>query len=215
MEVIVPFSTDRPKSRLSDVLSPDERHAFARAMLEDVLDAVVAAGGDPRVLATDAVDVDRPVTVDDRPLTDAVNAALDARLGGEDGTESSGGPVAVVMADLALATPETIDRLFEAGRDADVAVAPGRGGGTNAFVASHPEFRVDYHGASYLDHREIAAEVGAAFVAVDSHRLATDVDEPDDLAEVLIHGEGRAATWLREAGVALDASGGRVTVARE
>ena len=215
MEVIVPFSTDRPKSRLSDVLSPDERKEFARAMLDDVLDAVAAARGEPRVLATDAVDVDRPVSVDDRPLTEAVNAALDARLGAASERGEAVEPVAVVMADLALATPAALGRLFEAGRDADVAVAPGRGGGTNAFVASHPEFRVDYHGASYLDHREIAAEIGADLTAVDSHRLATDVDEPDDLAEVLIHGEGRAAAWLREAGFALDASEGRVAVVRE
>ena len=214
MEVIVPFSTERPKSRLSDVLASDERSEFARSMLDDVLDAVDAAGGNPRVLATDAVDVDPPVTVDDRPLTVAVNAALDARLGTE-APDSSPDPVAVVMADLALATPAALDRLFEAGRDADVAMAPGRGGGTNAFVASHPEFRVDYHGASYLDHREIASEIGAAFAAVDSHRLGTDVDEPDDLAEVLIHGEGRAASWLREAGFALDASGGRVAATRD
>ncbi|MFY4816046.1 2-phospho-L-lactate guanylyltransferase, partial [Haloarcula sp. AONF1] len=46
-------------------------------------------------------------------------------------------------------------------------------------------------------------------------RLGTDVDEPADLAEVLIHGEGRAAAWLREAGFALDAEEGRVAVARE
>jgi 2-phospho-L-lactate guanylyltransferase len=219
MEVIVPFSTDRPKSRLSDALSPEERAEFARAMLDDVLDAVDAAGGEPRVLATDAVDVDPPVTVDDRALTEAVNAVLDARLGSEgaadDETDGSPEPVAVVMADLALATPAAVERLFEAGRDADVAMAPGRGGGTNAFVASHPAFRVDYHGASYLDHRGIAAEVGAAFTAVDSQRLGTDVDEPADLAEVLIHAEGRAAAWLREAGFTLDASEGRVAVVRE
>jgi len=216
MEVIVPFSTDQPKSRLADVLSPDERRAFARAMLDDVTDAVVAAGGEPRVLATDAVDVDRPVTVDDRPLTDAVNAALDGHFETADAaTDGSPEPIAVVMADLALATPTAVERLFAAGRDADVAVAPGRGGGTNAFVASHPAFRVDYHGASYLDHRAIATDVGAAFVAVDSRRLGSDVDEPDDLAEVLIHGEGRAATWLREAGFVLDTSGGRVGAVRE
>jgi len=221
MEVLVPFSTDCPKSRLSAVLTPDERAAFSRAMLRDVLDAIAGAGGEPRVVATGAVDADLPcpVTVDDRPLTDAVNAALDARLGadgeGGAGTDGPVEPLAVVMADLALATPEALDRLFEAGRDVDVAMAPGRGGGTNAFVASHPEFRVDYHGASYLDHREIASEVGAEFAAVDSHRLGTDIDEPDDLAEVLIHGEGRAATWLRETGFALDASEGRVAVVRE
>jgi 2-phospho-L-lactate guanylyltransferase len=215
MEVIVPFSTDRPKSRLSDVLSPDERAEFARAMLADVLDAVAAAGGEPTVLATGAVDVDSPVTVDDRPLTTAVNAALDGRFASDGERDASADPVAVAMADLALATPAALERLFAAGREADVAMAPGRGGGTNAFVASHPEFRVDYHGASYLDHREIAAEVGASFAAVDSHRLGTDVDEPADLAEVLIHGEGQAAAWLREAGFALDASEGRVAVVRE
>ncbi|ELZ57399.1 MULTISPECIES: 2-phospho-L-lactate guanylyltransferase [Halorubrum] len=215
MEVIVPFSTDRPKSRLADVLSPDERRAFARAMLTDVLESIVAAGGEPRVLATDAVDVDRPVTVDDRPLTTAVNAALDGHFETAGAADGSVEPVAVVMADLALATPDAVERLFAAGRDADVAVAPGRGGGTNAFVSSHADFRVDYHGASYLDHRDIAAEVGAGFVAVDSRRLGTDVDESDDLAEVLIHGEGRAATWLREAGFVLDTSGGRVGAVRE
>jgi 2-phospho-L-lactate guanylyltransferase len=223
MEVIVPFSTDRPKSRLSAVLDPDERAAFARAMLRHVLDAIRAAGGEPRVLATGPVDADLacPVEVDERPLTDAVNEALDARRG-DDGGEGDAGdrgegpvPVAVVMADLALATPEALRELFAAGRETDVAVAPGRGGGTNAFVASHPEFRVDYHGASYLDHRRIAAKVGASVAVVDSHRLATDVDEPADLAEVLIHGEGRAASWLRETGFALDAADGRAGVERE
>ena len=218
MDVLVPFSTDRPKSRLSAVLTPDERAQFARAMLSDVLDAIASAGGEPRVLATGAVDADLPcpVTVDDRPLTDAVNAALDARLGGG-GQER----VAVVMADLALATPDALRELFGAGREVGVAIAPGRGGGTNAFVAGDPAFEVDYHGASYLDHRRIADEVGASVRVVDSHRLATDVDEPADLAEVLIHteaGDGdddRAARWLRDAGFALDRTGGRVGVERE
>jgi 2-phospho-L-lactate guanylyltransferase len=221
MEVLVPFSTDRPKSRLSGVLDPDERAAFARAMLRDVLDAVESAGGDPRVLATGPVgaDLDCPVDVDERPLTPAVNAALDARLG-ETSDESD--PVAVVMADLALATPAALRELFAAGRDreADVAIAPGRGGGTNAFVAGDPAFRVDYHGASYLDHRRIAADAGLSVAVVDSHRLATDVDEPADLAELLIHAEadgdgGRAARWLRDAGFALDATDGRVGVTRD
>ncbi|WP_128906268.1 2-phospho-L-lactate guanylyltransferase [Halorubrum amylolyticum] len=229
MEVLVPFSTDRPKSRLSAVLSPAERAAFARAMLRDVLDAVAAAGAEPRVLATGAVDADLPcpVTVDDRPLTEAVNAALDARLGdggdgGDDGDAAE--RVAVVMADLALATPDALRQLFAAGREADVAIAPGRGGGTNALVVGRPAFRVDYHGASYLDHRRIAEEIGASVASVDSHRLATDADEPADLAELLIHAEadaadagdgGRAARWLRDAGFALDATDGRVGVERE
>ena len=221
MEVVVPFSTDGPKTRLSPVLSATERSELARAMLDDVLAAVTATGNDPRVLATGALDADPgcPVDVDDRPLTDAVNAVLDARLDVGDASDgdraASPRPVAVVMADLALATPDALGGLFAAGRRADVALAPGRGGGTNAFVAAHPAFRVDYHGASYLDHRRIAAAADADVATVDSHRLATDIDEPADLAEVLIHGDGRAVDWLRDAGFALDASGGRVAVTRE
>ncbi|WP_256402351.1 2-phospho-L-lactate guanylyltransferase [Halorubrum salinum] len=212
MEVLVPFSTDRPKSRLSSVLDPAERAAFARAMLADVLDAVNAAGGEPRVLATGPVEPETecPVEVDDRPLTRAVNAALSDRR------TTADQPVGIVMADLAIATPSALRELFDAvERAADVSIAPGRGGGTNALAVDHPEFHVDYHGASYRDHRRIADEVDATVSAIDSHRLATDVDEPADLAEVLIHGEGRSAAWLREAGFALDASGGRASVVRK
>lgn len=204
MSVVVPFSVDDPKTRLSDVLDEAERHAFAHAMLEDVLAAVRAAGREPSVLATATVDVDAAVTVDERPLTGAVNGVL----------AGSEGPVAVVMADLALATGSALARLF--GTDGDVVLVPGRGGGTNAIVARHPDFRVDYHGASYLDHLRAARAVGASVAVVDSHRLSTDVDERSDLVEVLLHGDGRAADWLREAGFDLATDDeNRVRVVRE
>ncbi|MFB6194759.1 MAG: 2-phospho-L-lactate guanylyltransferase [Haloplanus sp.] len=219
MRIFVPFEASRPKTRLGPTLDADERDAFARAMLRDVLDAVVAAGHDPEVVATaplsaataesaDCGDVldDAAVSVDDRPLSTAVNDRLAAA--------ADDLPVGVVVADLALATPAAIDRLVAAGADADVAIAPGRGGGTNALVVSHPEFRVDFHGVSYRDHLTAARAVDAAVCVVDSMRLATDVDEPADLVEVLLHGDGRAAAWLRDAGFELDAGEGRVGVAR-
>lgn len=211
MEVLVPFSTDRPKSRLSAVLDPAERAAFARAMLSDVLNAVEVAGGEPRVLATGPVDdvIECPVEIDDRPLTTAVNAALSDRDAIADR------PIGIVMADLAIVTPSALRELFDAvERSADISIAPGRGGGTNALTVDHAEFRVDYHGASYRDHRQIADDVDATVSVIDSHRLATDVDVPADLAEVLIHGNGAAAAWLRDAGIVLDDSGGRVGVER-
>jgi 2-phospho-L-lactate guanylyltransferase len=74
---------------------------------------------------------------------------------------------------------------------------------------------VDYHGASIRDHRRIAAAVGAPVAEVDSRVLATDIDEPADLAEVLVHGEGAAADWLRDAGFELAAEDGRVTATRD
>ncbi|WP_265110156.1 2-phospho-L-lactate guanylyltransferase [Halosolutus halophilus] len=205
MQVVVPFAAETPKTRLEPVLDPDERSTFARAMLADVVTTVVDAGHEPIVLSTSALELGvdaATIAVDDRPLTPAVNARL----------ATADGPVAIVMADLALATPAALERLFS--RDGDVVIAPGRGGGTNALVVRHPGFRVDYHGASYLDHRAIAREVGADVETIDSYRLATDVDEPADLVEVLVHGTGRARDCLREFGFELETSAGRVDVTR-
>lgn len=202
MRVIVPYAVESPKSRLAPVLTADERVEFARSMLDDVLATLDAAGVSPEVLATAPVELDLPVHVDERPLTEAVNAVI-----------RDGVPVAVVMADLALLTTDAVHRLFDAA--GDVVLAPGRAGGTNAFLTRDPAFRVDYHGASYLDHMGIARGIGASVRVLDSHRLATDMDEPDDLVELLIHGEGRSAGWLEDAGFRLDRHGGRVTLTRE
>ena len=198
MDVLVPFAASRPKTRLAGVLGPDERAAFAAEMRRDVCSALESAGASPTVLSTDPIESDRPVVVDDRPLTEAVNDRLDP-------------PLAVVMADLALATPAALSRLLET--EGDVVLAPGLGGGTNALVVRAADFRVDYHGASIADHRRIAADAGTV-TTIDSFRLGVDVDEADDLAEVLLHGEGRAARWLREVGIELETAGGRVTVRR-
>jgi len=197
VEVVVPFSPVDPKSRLSPVLDAAERREFAFAMLEDVLDVLSRTRGVPSPTVLSTAELDRavgvPVEVDDRALTPAVNDVL----------ASTADAVAVVMADLALATPTALRRLVAS--DADVVLAPGRRVGTNALVARHPDFRVDYHGASFVDHRATAGAVGASVSVVDSNRLATDVDEPADLAEVLAHGAGAAADWLRDRGFVLAA----------
>jgi len=199
MEVFVPFDPRDPNTRLSSLLSPDQRTAFADAMLADVLEAIEAAGSEPTVLSTADVDYSCRVVVDDRPLTEAVNAALE---------KSS--PLAVVMADLPLVRSETVERLLAA--DGEVVLAPGLGGGTNALRVRHPEFRVDYHEGSYRKHLERARACGANVNTLDSFRFAVDIDERADLAELLLHGEGEAAAWLRDAGFELDVSGGRCTV---
>lgn len=202
MDVLVPYDAHEPKTRLGPFLTATERRSVARSMLADVLAALASAGAEPTVLATDEIDADAPVRVDERPLTPAVNAAI----------AKTDGPVAVVMADLALATPAALDRLLTT--EGDVVLAPGLGGGTNALLARHPDFRVDYHGVSYRDHREAARTVGAAVTTVDSFRLAVDVDDPGDLAEVLVHGDGQTASHLRTLGIELAPERGRVAVAR-
>ena len=190
MQVFVPFDGQEPKTRLADVLAPEERRAFAQAMLQDVLCALRERDHEPTVLATTPVDIDAPVRLDDRNLTPAVNAVL-----------AENTPVAVVMADLPLVTASSLSQLF--GADGDIVLAPGLGGGTNALVARHSDFRVDYHGGSYRKHLTNAAACGASVTTVDSFRLGIDIDEPDDLGEVLLHSEGQTARWLRAVGFEL------------
>jgi 2-phospho-L-lactate guanylyltransferase len=209
MRVVVPYTDREPKTRLAPVLSERERRSFSRAMLRDVVAAVRAAGHDPELLVPAPIDdpavPDLPVTVDGRALTPAVNAVLD-RIGG------SVGELGIVMADLAVATPTALRRLV--GVEGDVAIAPGRGGGTNALVVRDPDFSADYHGASYRDHYDAAIAAGLSVGVVDSMRLAVDIDEPADLAAVLLHGDGHAREWLVDAGIELDTEGGRVGVRR-
>jgi 2-phospho-L-lactate guanylyltransferase len=212
MRVVVPFDAVDPKTRLRPLLDTAERHAFARCMLGDVLDAICDAVTEATVdvLTTAPVDTglehgrEVGVVVDDRPLSPAVNDIVTETVGTE--------ALIVVMADLALVTPEAVTRLVETA--GDVVLAPGRGVGTNALVVRAPDFRVDFHGTSFLDHRRAASAVGTVGT-VDSFRLSTDIDEADDLVEAFVHGGGRTTEWLRARfELVVDDEGGRVSLDR-
>jgi 2-phospho-L-lactate guanylyltransferase len=116
------------------------------------------------------------------------------------------------MADLPLVEPASLERLADT--PGDVVFAPGRGGGTNAMVVRDPSFSVDYHGVSIRDHRRIARDRDLAVGEVDSYRLGTDIDAPEDLLEVLLHGDGKSVSYLQEAGFRIETRSGRGTVRR-
>lgn len=201
MRTLVPYTPLDPKSRLEPILDRDLRTEFAEVMLFDVLDALKAVGASPIVVSPEPIDsVDVPIEIDDRPLSEAVGDRLKP-------------PTAVVMADLALATPASLSGLFASGEP--LVLVPGRGGGTNALVVRSHGFEVDFHGISLADHRSIAAEANIQHTELDSFRLSTDIDEPEDLVEVLLHGTGRAPDWLRTNGFELRATEGRVEIVRE
>lgn len=207
MKTYIPFCPDDPKTRLAPILTEQERVGFVYACLDDVCAAVDEAGGEPVVLSTESLDGRTEVegyetVVRDEPLTPAVNAVL------SDETP----PVAVVVADLPLVTPAALERLYS--HEDGFVVAPGRAGGTNAFLTRDPDFRADYHGTSFLDHLERARELGCEVGTVDSFRLSTDADEPDDLVEVLLHGEGRAAGFVRDRIKLVEDDQNRVSVTR-
>jgi 2-phospho-L-lactate guanylyltransferase len=202
---LIPYKPKNPKTRLSSLLSQEEREQFAAAMLEDVKAAVKDALCSPVLVCSELFDSeDVQVTITDTDLSGSINAILPQNVG----------PTLIIIADLPLADAVSVRRLRSP--DKDHAIAPGRGGGTNAIFMKEPhKFHVDYYGASFLKHMKIAEEAGLSVEVIDSFRLHTDIDEPWDLAELLIHGTGKSRAYLEELGFVLSVDQGRVGVKRE
>ena len=202
---LIPYKIMNPKTRLSCVLSQEEREEFARAMLEDVIHAVKDANCSPVIVGTDLFDSeDVQVTVRDADLNQTLNSIL----------PQSVGEIFIIMADLPLADAPSIRRVI--GTSSDIAIVPGRGGGTNVIFIKEPQrYHVDYYGTSFLKHVKIAEDAGLSCEVIDSFRLHTDIDEKDDLVELLIHGRGKSRAYLEELGFVLTVEKGRVGVDRK
>jgi 2-phospho-L-lactate/phosphoenolpyruvate guanylyltransferase len=129
------------------------------------------------------------------------------------GVQTCALPILIIMADLPLADTASVRRVISTQQD--IAIVPGRGGGTNAIFMKEPQkFHVDYYGTSFLKHMKIALEAGLSVEVIDSFRLHTDIDEPEDLVELLIHGTGKSRAYLEELGFSLSVETGRVGVTR-
>lgn len=202
---LIPYKPKNPKTRLSALLSQEEREQFAFAMLEDVISAAKDAMCSPVIVGTELFDSDLvQVTVKDANLNQTLNEILPT-------IEQN---LLIIMADLPLADEASIRRVTSTTKD--MAIVPGRGGGTNAIYLKDPKkFHVDYYGTSFSKHMKIAREAGLSVEVIDSFRLHTDIDEDDDLVELLIHGTGKSRAYLEELGFFLEAETGRVRAARK
>lgn len=192
MRAIVPFKAHDPKSRLSAILSPPERKEFARTMLLHVLECL--DGMDALIVSTSPISVDGArVEVDRRDLSSAINSRIE-------------GECMVIMSDLPLLTREEIHRMTS--MKSDLVLAPGRRGGTNAIVVRTEKFRTDYRGTSILNHIKIAMECGISPSIYESFRTFCDMDEPQDLADLMVYGNGPPMEYLKSLGIEL--MGGKI-----
>lgn len=204
IRIVVPFKLDNAKSRLAPALNPEERRLLAFAMLRDVLDSVLGFG--PATVLSrpglDAAEVGRDVEIQESELD--LNDALNAFIAAE---QSRGWPssILIVMADLALLTQGEVAGIVRC--PGDVVLCPGRGGGTNMILIRSPQFRTCYRGLSFPKHLDYARKAGLEATVFESFRAGSDIDCPEDLAEVLLHGRGRARKTLESLGFILPESG--------
>jgi 2-phospho-L-lactate guanylyltransferase len=201
VRIIVPFKPNEAKSRLSSILSPEERRLLAFAMLGDVLNTAEGFG-EITILSRSDFNEFLPIrgfeiVESERDLNDALNELIE--LNSELGWLYD---LLIVMADLALITREDFHGILQT--NGDVVLSPGRGGGTNMILIRDLRFRTCFEGISFLKHYESAQQQGLVVGIFSSYRSGCDIDEPSDILEVLLHSKGKAKTLLQSWGFTFD-----------
>ena len=189
MRAVIPYKNENAKSRLSPVLTLDEREEFVELMLKDVVNALCEAGIDAiDILTTSASGVAGDIEANVIESKSGLNEALNEYLTGIDEH------VMIIMADLPLVTTQHIREITASGKD--VTIVPGKGGGTNIlYIKDTSRFHVKYYDSSYMTHCDIAKENAQSLFVYDSFLASTDIDEPQDIVELLLHGHGMAKDY--------------------
>ena len=187
MQVLIPFKPVNPKKRLSNVMRREEREKFAFYMLLDVLNVLENFDFKIYIISTHPFEIEGyDVEIDSRSLDEAINS----RIKGE---------TAVIMSDIPLINENVIEEFFD--MEGDIVITPGRRGGTNMILIRNDLFKVSYYYCSYIKHLKRAKDLNLKFSTFDSFFASTDIDTPEDLLELMIHGERKISyDYLRSIG---------------
>lgn len=192
------------KQRLVPALSPSERRDLARAMLEDVLEAAVAAvPGAVLVVTTDPEVEAVSRAAGARCLTEAANRGHTAAVAfaQRDAVSRGAARFLTLPGDVPCVTVGEIRTLCAALADGPGAVfVPSRSGrGTNAALLAPPDvIRLTFGEPSFDNHLKTARAAGLAPGVLELPGIGLDVDAPDDLPVLLERGPAtRSARLLR------------------
>jgi 2-phospho-L-lactate guanylyltransferase len=187
--VIVPVKPlNQAKTRLSQVLSPEERQHLAETMLRHVLGVVQHV---PQLMGTLVISRDNKAlsiareygarTVQESGAPE-LNAALMRAT--QVISRLNGSAILILPADLPLIVQEDVQAIMRMGEDEpSVVIATDQHqDGTNALFIRPPGL-IDYaYGpGSYRRHIDKAREAGAEVHVYQSERLSLDIDMPADL----------------------------------
>jgi len=179
---------DKAKTRLSSLLSNNERREFCLEMLEDVLVAVttskcsrwtVVVSADPTVLQV-AKRFGVFSLIESRlGLNQAVSEAIDWCV--QNGAKST----LILPADIPSVTPRDLAKIFSLDKEAAMVISPSRSeDGTNALLLTPPNILPTFYGKHSFQRYIIEASKRAiSFRTIKLPRIALDIDTVEDLAE--------------------------------
>jgi 2-phospho-L-lactate/phosphoenolpyruvate guanylyltransferase len=209
--LLLPIKDHRnAKQRLAGVLSPEERLALAREMMDDVLTAArgvrraarifVVTNYEPAMRIAESAGWD--VLAEDEQVSESASVDAASRLCAAQGVTA----LLRLPLDLPLVQAADIDELLSLDFVAPaVVMVPSRDGtGTNALLRTPPTlFPSQFGEGSFAKHHALAQAAGAQILIQRNPRLEMDVDDADDLAALLRHDLSGTATgrWLAASGV--------------
>jgi 2-phospho-L-lactate guanylyltransferase len=191
------------KQRLASVLDQPERTELARAMLQDVADAVAAWKERPEVaiVSCDSFAISLACRYGFEVIADHRNSGeTDAIEMATQVCESRGLDTLVIPGDVPLLQPEDLQAIYNNAPEVGTVLVPaGDNRGTNG-VLRRPAalFPLRFGNDSFKPHVAAAKATGKPVVILPVRGLAVDLDDPADLQR-LIHlpGETRAQRLAR------------------
>ena len=197
--VIVPLKKDDPKSRLSGILSLQERRELVRAMLEDVVKPIESAGllNQTYVVSSDGGSLRFASKLGARPVREAsekgVNAAVERGM--KETLDSEGW--LVLPGDIPFLTTRDLSRVLgfcESG--ASIVISPSREfNGTNLLLLGRGSpLRLSYDRNSFSSHLAGAARSGFSVAVYCSWTVTLDIDSVEDVSLALSQGVENATT---------------------
>jgi len=194
------------KQRLMPVLGPEQRRALARAMLEDVLDALVTAlPGAVVVVTTDVEVIELARRMGAEVLVETANRGHTeaVALAQSSARARAAGRFLTIPGDVPCVTAAEVRTLNGAIREG-VALVPSLSGfGTNGVLLAPPDVMpLKFGEPSFDNHLESARQRGLSPAIVPLPGLGLDIDAYEDLELLIERGpETRSAQLLRRWGV--------------
>jgi 2-phospho-L-lactate guanylyltransferase len=193
----------RAKQRLAPLMTQEERTRLAWAMLESTFAAVASARNIDRIavvtLYPPAIELAEKHGMELIAETEQISESASVDFGSKEAKRRGARSVLRLPIDLPLITAGDIETILEHdGEEPSVVIVPSRdGAGTNAILRRPPDLFPSHFGpGSLAKHLAEAERAGADCRVIELHRVALDIDEPNDVSEFMLRGQGTATYEL-------------------
>lgn len=202
----------RAKQRLAGLMTQEERTQLAWAMLENTFAVVAQVTNIDRIavvtLYEPAIALAKSYGMEVALEIQQISESASVDFGSREVTRYGAQSVLRLPIDLPLITVEDVETILACEQQSNpslpsVVIVPSRDGtGTNAILRRPPNLFPSHFGVGSLaKHLKEAARIKAECKVIDLPRIALDVDEPEDVAELLKQREGKIVDLLRQIGI--------------